>query len=142
LYADDINILVVDKEKETFQHKITFVMQQLELWFSKNDLIVNIDKTRAISLHSHQNRYPSGPHIIFNNDFITYSSELQFLLLFIMENSAWHVHTHSLFAGLSKIYSMIKALTWERWRLLIIFMRWRGGFHDPMEKKPFLSTYE
>jgi hypothetical protein len=33
-------------------------------------------------------------------------------------------------------------LTRERWRLLIIFMRWRGTFHDPMEKKPFLTTYE
>jgi len=33
-------------------------------------------------------------------------------------------------------------LTRERWRLLIIFKRWRGGFHDPMEKKPFLSIYE
>ena len=31
-------------------------------------------------------------------------------------------------------------LTWERWQLLIIFMRWHGGFHDPMEKKPFLSV--
>ena len=68
LYADDINILVADKEKEALQHKIKFVVQQLELWFSKNDLIVNIDKTCAISLHSHQNRYPSRPHIIFNND--------------------------------------------------------------------------
>jgi len=34
------------------------------------------------------------------------------------------------------------ALTWERWRLCIIFMRWRGVFHDSMEKKPFLSIYE
>ena len=33
-------------------------------------------------------------------------------------------------------------LTWERWRLLITFMRWRGGFNDPMENKPFLSIYE
>jgi len=33
-------------------------------------------------------------------------------------------------------------LTRERWRLLIFFMRWHGGFHDPMEKKPFLSIYE
>lgn len=53
LNADDTNILVVDDEEETLQHKITFVMQQLELWFCKNDLTVNIDKTRAISFHSH-----------------------------------------------------------------------------------------
>lgn len=31
LYADNTNILVVDKEEEALQHKITFVMLQLEL---------------------------------------------------------------------------------------------------------------
>jgi hypothetical protein len=45
LYADDTNILVVDKEEEALQHKITTIMRQLELWLSKNDLIVNTDKT-------------------------------------------------------------------------------------------------
>jgi len=53
------------------------------------------------------------------------------------------------FIGALKIYIqvlkkkiMALRLTRERWRLLIIFMRWRGGFHDSMEKKPFLSIYE
>jgi hypothetical protein len=110
LNADDTNILVVDKEEETLQHKITFVMQQLELWFCKNDLTVNIDKTRAIPFHSHQNRYPSRLCIIFNNNEITKISELQFLGLFIMENLTWHVQIHSLFASLSKIYYIIKSL--------------------------------
>jgi hypothetical protein len=44
LYADDINILVADKEGEVLQHKITFVTQQLEIWFCKNDIIVYIEK--------------------------------------------------------------------------------------------------
>ena len=35
LYADDTNILVIDKEEEALQQKITLVMQQLELWFEK-----------------------------------------------------------------------------------------------------------
>ena len=108
MYADDTNILV-DTQEEALQHKITFVMQQLELWFCKNDFIVNIDNTCAISLHSHHNRYPSRPRIIFNSNETAYSSELKFLRLFIMENLAWHVHIHSLFASLSKIYYMIKS---------------------------------
>jgi hypothetical protein len=99
LHADDTNILIVDKEEEALQHKITLVMQQLELWFCKNHIIVNIDKTCALSLPSHQNRYPSRPRIVSNNNEITYSSELKFLPLFIMENSAWHVHIHSLCAS-------------------------------------------
>ena len=61
LYADDTNILVVDKEEEALQHKVTLVMRQLELWFDKNDLIVNIDKTCAISFHPHQIVIPLDP---------------------------------------------------------------------------------
>jgi hypothetical protein len=45
LYADDTNILIVDKEEKMLQRKITSVMKHLEIWFSQNDLIVNIDKT-------------------------------------------------------------------------------------------------
>jgi len=41
LCADDTNILVDDKA-EAFQHKIAFLMQQLEIWFHNNDLTVNI----------------------------------------------------------------------------------------------------
>jgi len=52
LYADDDNIHVDDKEEATLQHKMEFVMQQLELWFHKNDLIVNTEKSCAISFHS------------------------------------------------------------------------------------------
>ena len=51
----------VDKEEEALQHKVTLVMQQLELWFDKNDLIVNITKKCAISFHPHQNSHPTRP---------------------------------------------------------------------------------
>jgi len=61
LYADDTNILVADKEEEELQHKVTLVMQQLELWFDKNDLIVNIDKTCAISFHPTKIVIPLDP---------------------------------------------------------------------------------
>ena len=44
LYADDTNILIAEKEEEALQHKVTLVMRQLESWFEKNDLIVNIEK--------------------------------------------------------------------------------------------------
>ena len=95
-------------------------MQQLEFWFCKNYLIVNNDKTCAISFHPHQNSHPTRPCITFKNNEITHSSELQFLGLFIMENLAGHVQIHSLCASYSKIYYMIKSLryvtsTWMTW---------------------------
>jgi hypothetical protein len=86
LYADETNILIVEKEEEALQHKVTLVMRQLESWFEKNDLIVNIKKTCAISFHPRQNNYPTRPHITFKNNEITYRSEMKFLGLLITEN--------------------------------------------------------
>ena len=47
LYADDTNVLVVDKNEEALRTKLSLVMKQLEIWFLKNDLIINTTKTVA-----------------------------------------------------------------------------------------------
>jgi len=103
LYADDINILVVEIEEETLQRKIVFVMQQLEIWSQNNYLIVNSEKTCAISFNCHQNRHLCRTCIIFNRNEIAYSSGLKFLGPFITENLAWHVQIHSLCPSLNKV---------------------------------------
>jgi hypothetical protein len=41
LFADDINVLVIDKEKEVVQQKINRMLKQLETWFKVNNLIIN-----------------------------------------------------------------------------------------------------
>jgi hypothetical protein len=51
LYADDTNVLVIDRSQEALQTKLSLVMKQLEIWFSNNDLIINIIKTVAMSFH-------------------------------------------------------------------------------------------
>jgi hypothetical protein len=110
LYADDTNILVVDKEEVALQHKITEVMRQLEIWMSKNELIINIEKTYAISFHPYQKSHPIKPHITFKNNGIAYSSELKFLGLNITETLTWQAQIHSLCTILSRSYYMIKSL--------------------------------
>jgi hypothetical protein len=44
LFADDINILVIDKDKDAVQQKINKVRKQLETWFQVNNLLINIKK--------------------------------------------------------------------------------------------------
>ena len=48
LYVDDTNVLVVERIQEALQTKLILVMKQLEIWFLKNDLIINITKTVAM----------------------------------------------------------------------------------------------
>jgi hypothetical protein len=44
LFADDINVLVIDKDKEVVQQKINRILKQLETWFKVNNLIINKKK--------------------------------------------------------------------------------------------------
>jgi hypothetical protein len=44
LYADDTNVLVIDKNEEALQTKLSLVMKQLEIWYHKNDPIINTKK--------------------------------------------------------------------------------------------------
>jgi hypothetical protein len=46
LFADDANILAIDKNINTLQEKINRVMIQLESWFSKNNLVINTLKLK------------------------------------------------------------------------------------------------
>jgi hypothetical protein len=39
LFADDINVLVIDNDKEIVQQKINKIMKQLETWFQANNLV-------------------------------------------------------------------------------------------------------
>ena len=48
LYADDTNVLVVERNEEALQTKLPLVMKQLENWFLKNYLFINTTKTAAV----------------------------------------------------------------------------------------------
>jgi hypothetical protein len=48
LFADDTNILVMEKNKNALQDKIDKVKIQLEAWFSMNSMVINSEKTKAI----------------------------------------------------------------------------------------------
>ena len=110
LYADDTSILIVDKDETTIQHKVTLLMTQLEIWLNSNDLVLNTDKTCAISFHPYQKLTPIKPPILFKHHIIGYKSEMKFLGLNITDTLAWHAHIYSLSSNLSKIYFMIKCL--------------------------------
>ena len=44
MYADDINILIMDKNASALQRKIEEVINDLEGWCNSNDLIINVKK--------------------------------------------------------------------------------------------------
>jgi hypothetical protein len=56
LYAVDTNILVIGKDEEALQAKLSSIMKQLEVWFLKNHFIINITKTVAMPFHLCQSK--------------------------------------------------------------------------------------
>jgi hypothetical protein len=55
LYADDINIVLTDKDLTRLQERVNNTMKQLELWFSNNSMIINVNKTKAVLFHLKNN---------------------------------------------------------------------------------------
>ena len=89
LYADDTNILVVGKDEEDLQAKVSSVTKQLDVWFFNNDLIVNSIKTVAMTFHLCQSKPPYKPCIVIQNTEIAYKTEVKFLGMHIRENLNW-----------------------------------------------------
>ena len=79
LFADDINSLLIKRDENVLQNKINEVMKKLEHWFQKNDLMINIGKTVAMSYHTKHSRFPMKPKITYT------VNQLQNFLVFILQ---------------------------------------------------------
>jgi hypothetical protein len=110
LYADDINILIIDKDENKLKEKITLLMNLLESWFNKNELILNIRKSSALSFHPRQRLRVCKPSIVYNNLEIPYKSDVKFLGIQITEKLRWNTHIKSICPNLNKAYFIIKTL--------------------------------
>jgi hypothetical protein len=86
VYADDTNVLVVDRNEEALQTKLSLVMKQWENSFLKNDLFINTTKTAAMSFHLCRSKPPFKPRILLRSTDIKYVPEVQFLGMCITEN--------------------------------------------------------
>ena len=75
LFADDTNILIQAEDGKVLEQKIDSTMEVLDNWFDTNGLVINTEKSIALSFHTWQNKTPIKPQIIFNNRDVNYSSE-------------------------------------------------------------------
>jgi hypothetical protein len=59
--------LITDKYINTLQERANRVINQIETWLSKNNLIINIDKTKAMLFQLNKTGILAEPNITFNN---------------------------------------------------------------------------
>jgi len=92
LFVYHINLLVIKRDENVLQYKVHKVMKQLEYWFQKNNLMINIGKTVAMSFNTKQSRILMRPKITCSNIDIAYKSDAKFLVIPIRENFKWVTH--------------------------------------------------
>ena len=75
--------------------KIDRVIAELEMWFNRNDLIINVGKTGIMSFHNRQSKFLIKPQVSYNKLNLVYAAEMKFLGIHIMETLKWNSHVQS-----------------------------------------------
>jgi hypothetical protein len=109
LFADNTNMLLIEKNLTSLIGKIVKVMKQLENWFLINNLIMNVEKTKVILFHGRGSSLIDRPILYLNNKEITYLSNLKFLDVYITENLSWAPHIQCLCQKLNKALYFIES---------------------------------
>jgi hypothetical protein len=79
------------------------IIIQLESWFSKNNLVINTDKTKAMLFQLNKTYVMTEPVIKFKNNDITYTSQFRFLCINITNNLKWSSHIQALCLKLNMV---------------------------------------
>jgi hypothetical protein len=85
------------------------VIAELEMWFDRNDLILNVGKSGIMSFHNRQSKFPIKPQVSFNKLNMEHTAETKFLGIHITEILKWKSHVQSLANKSSKVSFMIKS---------------------------------
>jgi hypothetical protein len=85
-------------------------MNELQLWFHSNNLIIIAEKTIAMSFHTWQKKGPLKPQIKFEGIDTEYKLGTQFLSIRINGNEKWDGHIKYLCSKLSRSYYVITLL--------------------------------
>jgi hypothetical protein len=103
-------LLIIGKDEKELQHKVNEVMKKLEYWFQENNLMINIEKTIAMSYHTMQNKFPVKPQVTYNSKELVYRSNTKFLGIYIEETLRWTTHLNTLRQQLCKVCYIIKSV--------------------------------
>lgn len=109
-FADDTSIFISGNNINNIQLHIEQTINQLTEWFTRNRLIVNKEKTIAISFHHTQSKNSERPVVQYQNEILHYSGNTKFLGVWLDEHLKWSVHIHELVKKLSKICFALRLL--------------------------------
>ena len=77
MFADVISVLITDIDVDE-------VIKELESWFQRNGLIINVRKTVVMSCHIRQKKDPGRLKVTCNKTNLINTAETKFLDVYIM----------------------------------------------------------
>ena len=110
LFADDINLLIIERDENVLQYKVNEVMKKLDYWFQENNLMINIGITVAMSYHTKQSKFLMRPKIDYRNTDVAYKPDIKFLGIHITKILKLTTHISILRLQLSKVCYIIKSV--------------------------------
>ena len=109
LFTDGTSTLITGKNMNELTSNLDTI-NSIIAWFDKNRLITNKGKSLAFGCHHTLNRNIVFLDIILEDKQITYTSESNFLGVWLNRNLNWDLHAENLTKKLSKLCIAIKTL--------------------------------
>jgi hypothetical protein len=100
--------LVTGKDVQDLTCNLDKINKSIVLWFDKNGLITNKDKSLTLSFHHKLNKHIVFPDVILNDRHITYETKTKFLGVWLDHNLSWDSHVENLIIKLSKLCFALK----------------------------------
>jgi UDP-N-acetylglucosamine 2-epimerase len=88
-FTDDTNIFITGNNANDVKNKINTTINALSNWCEMNRLIINKEKTVAISFHQPQKVQVESPQVNIKDTVINYTEHIRFLGLWLDKN----IHT-------------------------------------------------
>ena len=113
LFADDTNILYVDKDLRSLEKVVNEEFKNVYNWLAVNKLTINIKKSNFVIFHPHQKKitYQPKDQIYINEtnklECLEHKEYVKYLGILIDKNLSWRNQIDSLILKISKTVGMI-----------------------------------
>ena len=109
-FADDTNLLYVNKNLKTIQNKINKDLKSLVTWLRANKISLNASKTELIIFRDPRKKITYDMKIKIDGKKLTPCSSVKYLGIYIDQHLNWNVHLAELKPKLSRAVGMLSKL--------------------------------
>lgn len=110
MYADDTSALVRTVESNSLELSSNRALQELNNWFTLNELFLNAKKTNYMVFHTVQNRHNLDLRLLSNNVTLVRERSVKFLGLVLDDVLSWESHCLNLSAKLNSLCYAVRNL--------------------------------